>query len=83
MTHIAPVVVLIFAGGHVECAEWLLRQGADVNGANCKGVTPLFIACLKGRTAVVSLLLKQPINCNARSTKEKVQKNNTPPTSCM
>lgn len=44
--------------GSVPLAKLLVKAGADVNGANDAGKTPLMLAALTGRTEVVKYLLE-------------------------
>ena len=34
--------------GHIECMQWFIDEGADVNNVNKEGNTPLIIAASKG-----------------------------------
>ena len=44
------------AQDHFECADVLIRQGADVNTATPTGVTPLFACCQLGHFRIAQLL---------------------------
>jgi ankyrin repeat protein len=45
------------AGGHVEMARWLLAHGANVNGLNFDGKTPLRVALDNDRSDLAALLI--------------------------
>lgn len=50
---------LASANGHVEVVEFLLRQGADVDGQNSKGLTALHVASVTGgKGRVVDVLMR-------------------------
>ena len=53
--------------GHVEVTEFLLDNGAKINEAKAKGLTPLILAAWNLRTDIVKLLVKRGANVNARS----------------
>ena len=44
--------------GDLEEVKWLLDAGAEINRANSKGSTPLYLAAAYGRKKVVRLLLE-------------------------
>ena len=44
--------------GHLKNVRRLLQQGADVNGRNALGDTPLIAAAFTGQAAMVRLLLE-------------------------
>jgi len=46
------------AHGHADVAEYLLKEGADVNELSSKKNTPLIYAASRGHAEVVKLLLK-------------------------
>ncbi len=48
-------------------ADFLVKNGIDVNSKDCAGMTALHMACIQGRTSVVQYLLEQGANVNARS----------------
>ena len=51
--------------GYAEVVSLLLgKEGVDVNQATNVGVTPLFVACLKGHAEVVSLLEQEGVDVN-------------------
>ena len=51
--------------GHKEVVSMLLEKKADPNIANIMGVAPLHVACLKGHTAIVEMLLHAGANLEA------------------
>ena len=57
--------------GQKEVVRWLLRKGADPNGANRIGVTPLHVACLYGHTATAQILLHAGADPTAEMTDSK------------
>ena len=48
------------ARGYLECLEWLLQQGADVNRLNAEDSTPLHAAAANGQQTIVQYLLDHP-----------------------
>eukprot|EP01041_Mallomonas_annulata_P011575 gene11575-24215_t len=42
---------------HVEVADYLLQQGANINATNTSGCTPLILACSKGYLSLIHVLL--------------------------
>lgn len=48
------------AKGYLECLQWLLKQGADMNTLNAEDSTLLHAAAANGQEAVVQYLLEQP-----------------------
>ncbi len=48
----------------LPAAERAVRGGADVNGVNRYGMTPLSLACTNGNAAMVALLLKSGADAN-------------------
>ncbi|HET6147549.1 MAG TPA: ankyrin repeat domain-containing protein [Polyangia bacterium] len=53
--------------GSMNSAEWLIAHGADVNGANEHGSTPLHLAAYNLQLAVAGLLIRHGAAVNARS----------------
>ena len=51
----------------IELSKQLIENGGDVNQANEKGETPLFIACLKNNLEHVQLFIDNEVNVNQRS----------------
>jgi len=47
--------------GHVEVANYLLDQGANVNARDRYGCTPLFRACMGAHLRVVELLVSRAL----------------------
>ena len=54
--------------GHVMVLELLLGAGADITSADLGGLTPLHIACEKGRAAAAALLLRHGADVDARDS---------------
>jgi ankyrin repeat protein len=48
------------SGGHSSVVQLLIDAGADVNGQDDTGATPLFLASHAGHIVVVQLLLAVP-----------------------
>lgn len=48
------------AKGYLECLQWLLKQGADINSLNAEDSTPLHAAAANGQESIVQYLLAQP-----------------------
>ncbi|XP_074540849.1 ankyrin repeat and SOCS box protein 2-like [Halichoeres trimaculatus] len=61
-------LLLVARKGHVSCADFLLKNGADPNIPNVDRETPLFIACENSHRAVVDLLLKYGAQVNRCNT---------------
>ncbi|XP_070842326.1 transient receptor potential cation channel subfamily A member 1-like [Chaetodon trifascialis] len=51
---------------HTELAEYLISLGADLNGIDCKGNSPLLLATSCGAWKTVALLLSKGANVNVR-----------------
>lgn len=47
----------VAGGGSADCVQLLLSEGADLDGRSDAGLTPLHIACQRGRLEIVELLL--------------------------
>lgn len=55
-----------------EAAKLLLEKGADINGRNKRGLTPLMFAALKGHTSTMKVFIQQPnIDFRAQVSQEK------------
>jgi len=52
---------------YVSLAEVLLSAGADINQVDRRGASPLYLACVKGETELVKLLLSRGANPDTRS----------------
>ena len=50
------------ARGHDDCVIDLLKHGANIEGQDADGNTPLIFACLAGNSRIVQLLLKNNAN---------------------
>ena len=48
------------AKGYLECLQWLVKQGADINSLNSEDSTPLHAAAANGQEGIVQYLLGQP-----------------------
>ena len=48
------------AKGYLECLQWLVKQGADINSLNAEDSTPLHAAAANGQESIVRYLLDQP-----------------------
>ena len=55
--------------GHADVCDALIKAGADVNHAEANTLTPLYFACKRSHTNVVTLLLRASANRNIRSSK--------------
>jgi uncharacterized protein len=51
--------------GHVECAEWLLSNGAQINAADREGWTVLHVAAAKADERMYELLLRHGADAHA------------------
>lgn len=51
---------------HTELAEYLISLGADLNGIDCKGTSPLLLATSCGAWKTVALLLSKGANVNVK-----------------
>ena len=57
------------AKGYMECLQWLLQQGADVNSINAEYSTPLHAAAANGQESVLKCFLDLPeVNCELTRT---------------
>ncbi len=54
--------------GTVEIVKMLIERGADINGKNAGGVTPLMLATMRGDKELVSLLIDKGADVNAKSS---------------
>ena len=48
------------AKGYLDCLQWLVKQGADINSLNAEDSTPLHAAAANGKEGIVHYLLAQP-----------------------
>lgn len=55
---------------NVQRAAALLARGADVNTTDAQGVTPLIIACERGKISQTLLIGTQHPSANSRATAE-------------
>lgn len=49
---------LAAAGGSVDCTELLLQYGVNTEAETCDGITPMYVAALRGQMRVVQCLLE-------------------------
>jgi ankyrin repeat protein len=56
---------------HPEIAEYLIKNGADVNAVDVNHVTPLHIAVEENNIMIAEILLKSGANINARGFRDK------------
>ena len=54
--------------GHLSMAEFLIENGADIDGNHSLDLPPLHNAASRDRTDIVDLLLKKGANVNARDS---------------
>ncbi|XP_044585387.1 uncharacterized protein LOC123265633 [Cotesia glomerata] len=54
--------------------KWIKTYGANVNCVGADGAQPIHLACLKGNSYEVGMLLKSGADANAEFTKELVEK---------
>ncbi|MCE7980613.1 MAG: hypothetical protein DYG89_05425 [Caldilinea sp. CFX5] len=48
--------------GHVAMTQWLLAHGAEINGKDFQGQTPLEVAVAQGYTEIAAILRAHPVN---------------------
>ena len=63
---VTPLTMTVF-GGHAEAAQWLLENGANVNGLNGDGSTALQAAAFLGRAEVAKVLIDGGIDTSIRN----------------
>ncbi len=66
-----PALVFVAGKGSFETAEFLLANGADVNGKDERGMTPLMYTVMSGRTNrkdMVALLLSYGADVNVKDS---------------
>ena len=66
----APLVYAIY-NGKEECAPLLIQAGADVNTVGFNGMTPLQMAVWKQSLPIVSQLLTNKVDINARHSSRR------------
>lgn len=57
--HKIPILAVAALNGDVSTVQILLEYGADINGVDADGATPLMFAASFGHNAIVSLLLEK------------------------
>ena len=57
MPYPATALTMAVVGGHAEAAQWLLDNGANVDGLNGNGSTALSAAAFLGHAAVAKVLV--------------------------
>ena len=63
----ATALTLAAVGGQAEAAQWLVDNGADVNGLNGDGSTALNAAAFLGRAGVAKVLIDGGVDTSIRS----------------
>ena len=66
----ATALLITCEGGHVHCAELLLKRAAFVNAADAQGVTPLLAALAGGHGRLAEFLLAHGASAGARGGAE-------------
>ena len=67
----APLLALFAHQGFEEMVALLMDFGADVNGRNADGITPLMFACQRGRSEVARTLVQHGSVVNAIDNDDK------------
>ena len=67
----APLLALFAHQGFEEMVALLMDFGADVNGRNADGITPLMFACQRGRSEVSRTLVQHGAVVNAIDNDDK------------
>ena len=57
--------------GDMVAFQALCASGTDLDAADSNGMTPLFIAAVKGNLSMVDLLMRQGVNCSLRARLSK------------
>ena len=63
---VRPLTMTVL-GGHAEAAQWLLDNGANINGLNGNGSTALHAAAFLGRAEVAKVLIDGGIDTSIRN----------------
>lgn len=63
---VTPLTMTVL-GGHAEAAQWLLDNGANINGLNGNGSTALHAAAFLGRAEVAKVLIDGGIDTSIRN----------------
>lgn len=63
----ATALTMVAVGGHAEAAQWLLDNGANVNGTNGDGSTALNAAAFLGRAGVAEALIDGGVDTSIRN----------------
>ena len=59
------MIVNVASNGHIDCLDFLLERGADVNLPNNRGFTSLMVACVNRQIDAIDRLLQYGANVNA------------------
>ena len=54
--------------GDLEKIQWSLEGGAEIDGRDQKGLTPLMHAASKGRLEAINFLLEVKVNTDSKNT---------------
>lgn len=65
---LSTLTFFVFSPQHPEVAEFLLDNGADIDGRNASGNTALQFACIKGDIRLASLLIDRGADVFAQSS---------------
>ncbi|KAK8850042.1 hypothetical protein M9Y10_018153 [Tritrichomonas musculus] len=69
--HCHSLLMAAAAHGALQCAEYLIKQGADVNMKNFHGFTAIHWAGFTGRTNVIPLLIQNGADIESRTADGK------------